>query len=403
MDFFLFLLINATLFIRPAEIVPALLDLPIYQVFILGCLLVSLPAVMEQLSIRSLVERPASACVVGVLASVVLSHLSHFAIDGAVSSGIQFVKVLFYYLLLVGVVNSISRLRFFLVWLLGLIVVLTTLALLQYHGVIDVPALAAYAERQWDETDEETGEAVVLVRLCGAGIYGNPNDLSRILAVGMTLGLYLLGDRGFGLLRFLWAAPIVLCGYALNLTHSRGGLLAFLAGLATLFVERYGRRKAILIGTLVLPAMMILFGGRQTKISTSEGTGQQRIQLWEEGFSLLVHNPLFGIGMDNFAEEVGLVAHNSFVHCYTELGLIGGTFFLGAFYLPVRALHGLGEPGRRSPTPRCNACALPHRDHRGRRRRDADLDEELFPADLHDRRPECGLSPDRGGALGVAD
>ena len=73
MDFFLFLLINATLFIRPAEIVPALLDLPIYQVFILGCLLVSLPAVMEQLSIRSLVERPASACVVGVLASVVLT------------------------------------------------------------------------------------------------------------------------------------------------------------------------------------------------------------------------------------------------------------------------------------------------------------------------------------------
>ncbi len=148
MGFFLFLLVNATLFIRPAEIVPALLDLPIYEVLILGCLLVSLPTVMGQLSIRSLVERPASACVVGVLVSVVLSHLSHFAIDGAVSSGIQFVKVLLYYWLLVGLVNSISRLRFFLVWLLGLIVVLTTLALLQYHSVIDVPALASLAERQ---------------------------------------------------------------------------------------------------------------------------------------------------------------------------------------------------------------------------------------------------------------
>jgi len=96
---------------------------------------------------------------------------------------------------------------------------------------------------------------------------------------------------------------------------------------------------------------MILFGGRQTSISASEGTGQQRIQLWEEGFALFMRNPIFGIGMDNYVEEVGLAAHNSFIHCYTELGFIGGTLFLGAFYLPLRALHGLGKPGAQASDP----------------------------------------------------
>src|SRR5262249_61139737 len=34
-------------------------------------------------------------------------------------------------------------------------------------------------------------------------------------------------------------------------------------------------------------------------------------------------------------------AHNSYVHAYTELGLVGGTFFLGAFYLAFEQLRRL--------------------------------------------------------------
>jgi hypothetical protein len=345
LSFILFLLVNATLFTRPAELIPALLGQPIYEVLILGCLVMSLPAVVGQLSARSLAERPASACVVGVFASAVMSHLSHFAVHEAITSGIEFLKVLLYYLLLVGCLRSFDHVRAFLVWLYLLIVILTALSLCQYHGVVDIPALAAYSERQEGEVDDETGEDLVLVRLCGAGIYNNPNDLSRILVVGMILGPYLLGDRGLGPLRFLLAPFIPVFGYALNLTHSRGGMMALLGSLAALFAAIYGRRKTILLGIVALPILMVLFAGRQTKISASEGTGQQRIQLWEEGFARFVRTPVFGIGMDKLVDEIGLVAHNSFVHCYTELGFVGGTCFLGAFYLPARALHRLGERG----------------------------------------------------------
>ena len=43
--------------------------------------------------------------------------------------------------------------------------------------------------------------------------------------------------------------------------------------------------------------------------------------------------PLFGIGYTEYAEEIGQVAHNSYVHAFTELGLFGGTLFVSAFYL----------------------------------------------------------------------
>jgi len=338
LDFALFILLNATLFLRPAELVPALGELPIYEAVILSCLAVSSSALLGQLRSSALRKSPISACAVGVLFSVVLSHLSHLAIGDAIHSGIVFLKTLLYYLLFVSVIDSFDRLRKFLLWLCFFVVVLASLALLHYHGVISIPALEAYHERQEDMIDEETGEPVVLARLQSVGIYGNPNDLSRILVVGIFLTLYALSERRLGLFRVVLLLPLGLFGHALHLTQSRGGLLSLVAGLIALFQKRYGGRKTLFASVLIIPLVLVVFGGRQTQISTDQGTGHQRIELWNEGFVLFKSAPVFGIGMDRYAQEVGLAAHNSFVHSYVELGFVGGSFFLGMFYLPIRAL-----------------------------------------------------------------
>ena len=57
-------------------------------------------------------------------------------------------------------------------------------------------------------------------------------------------------------------------------------------------------------------------------------------------------SPVFGIGKNRFGEEAGQVAHNSFVHAFTELGPLGGMVFLGAFYLAMRALWTEEEAAR---------------------------------------------------------
>jgi hypothetical protein len=45
----------------------------------------------------------------------------------------------------------------------------------------------------------------------------------------------------------------------------------------------------------------------------------------------------------------GLVAHNSFVHAYTELGIVGGTLFFGMFYFAFLELYRFRYVSREVP------------------------------------------------------
>jgi hypothetical protein len=79
MAFLLFILVNATLFIRPGEVVPDLEGWPIYQWVILSCLVVAYPRVFDQFTRDALVSRPITVCVVGMWVAVVLSNLVRMA------------------------------------------------------------------------------------------------------------------------------------------------------------------------------------------------------------------------------------------------------------------------------------------------------------------------------------
>jgi hypothetical protein len=348
MRFALFILLNAVLFIRPSELVPGLESAQIYEAVILVCLAVNAPGVLHQLTPGSLIHRTRTCCVLGVLVAVALSQFVRGDLHETVVQGTLFLKVVLYYLLLVTVVDSPSKLRHFLGWLAVLILGVTVLALLQHHEVINLPALEAFQQK---EDDLETGDVRSFPRLCGPGIFHDPNDLSVILVVGMMVCLSRLGERGA--LRAAWLVPLGLMGYALTLTHSRGGFLALVAALGSLFVGRFGLRRACVFGAPVLVGLLMVFGGRQTQfdLGNRDDTSQHRIRIWREGLVLLKQSPLFGIGAGRYVEEVGLVAHNSFVHSYTELGFFGGTLFLVAFTGPIGALRRLGRAPAALPQP----------------------------------------------------
>lgn len=346
MDFLLFLLVNATLFIRPGELAEGVANWPIYNVLILATLAVASLKVVPILSLKSLTAEPITTCVVGILAAVFLSHACRLDFWHAREGTIEFAKVVIYYLLIVAVVDSPARFRGFLAALVAFGMVLTSLALAHYHGWIEIPSLAAFADR---EIDAATGEEFMMMRLCSTGIYNDPNDLSMILLVCAGSCAYLAAPRAGGLPKLQWIPPAGLFLYALTLTHSRGGFLALLAGTITLFYARFGGKKAALLACLALPVLFVLFAGRQTNISTSEDTGQDRIQLWVASFQMLRESPLFGIGWNQYHEKsgAGLVAHNSFIHGYGELGFFGGTLFLGAFVYAAYTLHAIRRDDRR--------------------------------------------------------
>ena len=323
MRFNLFLALNAALFIRPAELMPRLEGLPIYNGLILACLAASFSALFVQLARYPLTEQPITVCVLGVFGSAVLSQLYRLNIGEAVATLVELAKVFIYYVLLLTSIDTPERLRKFLGWLVFLTVTLTAAALLHYYELVSIDSVKALMDRDGDD--------VMVKRLASTGIYGDPNDLCIILLIAMGSCLFFMADGKAGPLRLLWGLPLAFCGYALSLTHSRGGFLAMLAGIGVYLFARHGGKKALLLGLLVFPLVLVTFAGRQTKISTSEDTGQDRIRLWSEGLRLFKESPVFGIGYGRYADEVGLVAHNSFVHGFTELGFVGGSCFLGAF------------------------------------------------------------------------
>lgn len=339
--FLLFLVVNATLFVRPAEIIPALLGWQIFLVLILACLGVSFPLVLAQLLPDRLSRRPITLCVLGLLVAVVLSHLSHFRIDfEALDTIFEFAKVVVYYLLFVALVNTPSRLRRFLWYFAIFCAVLATLSVLQYHEVLELPGRATIKSFIFDAS---IGREVAMRRLQSTGIFQDPNDFCLIAVVGLLLCAYWLNNKRASLLRWLWLAPIGVLGYAILLTQSRGGFVALVAGLAVYAWHRFGWMKSLLLGAVFLPAALVVFAGRQTTISAEESTGQSRIQLWSDGLQYVREAPLFGIGANEYGERSGHVAHNSFLHAFAELGLFGGVLFLGAFYVARRSVAALGK------------------------------------------------------------
>ena len=341
MAYFLFLLTTATLFVRPAEIFPSLYALPIYNYLIIACLVVSLPRVLEQLSEQSLIENPITACVVGLLAAVVLSHLSHLFLWGAREAAWDFSKTLIYYLLLVAVLDSHERLRNFLRWLVLLIAVVAGVALLSWYQIVEFPTIKLLKEAM---VNRETGEQFFIGRLQSTGVFSDPNDLAMILVAGVAISLYFLIDRTSGMLRAVYAALILVFAYSVYLTQSRGGFLALLAVLLTYCAAHWGWKRTAMLAAVALPLLLVVFKSRITSFDEGmgEGTGMSRLQLWSAGLALFRQSPLFGIGFGNYAEEVGQVAHNSFVHCFTELGFFGGAMFLGAFGSALVMLYRLG-------------------------------------------------------------
>jgi O-antigen ligase len=318
------------LLVRPTELVESLANAPLYEIPVLCCLALSASHILAQCSGHPLRRAPTTFCVLGLVLAVFLSHLHH-SLSGGLDRVIEFLKVILSYLLIVAVLGTTNRFRQFLVWLLVFILILTALALSQHYEVIDNPALAAHREKA---RDKETGEEVGFhERLSGAGIFGNPNDLARILVVGIALSLYFLDGGAPAVLRPIWLGTIGVFGLALSLTMSRGGLIALAVTLAVLAFARFGTKRGVFLAGVLLAGMVIVVGGRLGDISTSSGTGQQRIQLWSEGLETMRSSPLFGVGMGNYEDITGgLGAHNSFVHAYVELGFFGGTLFFGAVF-----------------------------------------------------------------------
>lgn len=323
--FFMFVLVNAALFVRPNELFPDLGDIQLYMVLILACLVISLPAVLRQLTPNAILSQPVTACMLGLHAAVVFSHVWNGELGYAREMGIDYGKNIIYYLLCVGLLTTPRRMRTFLLWIVVFTFILTVVSVLNFNGIIRIESISTAIEGE---------EYAFYRRMSGMGLYNDPNDLCLILVTAMGICASRLGDRRSSLARLFWLVPIGFFLYAMTLTQSRGGLLGLLAGMMVLFHARFGWKKAVVLMALTLPLVPVLFAGRQTTVAAGEDTFQARVHLWSAGLEAMRTSPLFGIGFGRYQEAAIQVAHNSFVHAFVELGLFGGSMLLGVFIIP---------------------------------------------------------------------
>ena len=344
MSYCLFLLVVVTLFLRPGEIIPGWEGVPFYETIIVAALAASAGSVIRQLSWTALARRPVTVCVLGLLGCTVLSGLRRPETGDVAEAAIAVLKLTALFLLTVANLNTAARLQSFLWFLSGLIAVQTGLGVLVYYEAIEFEAFLPYAERQ------DTGE--VLRRFCGIGFFHDPNEMCVLLVVGLILAAYQLGDRRAGPARFLSLVTIAVCAAAIPLTHSRGGMLAVLAGAGGFVIARFGNRAGLVVLAAVLPGLLVAVGGRMTqfRVDDVDDTSQIRLRAWADGFDTVRQFPLLGVGHRGYVDVTGgMVAHNSFVEMFTELGLIGGALFVTAFAYPAwRAyqLRGKLDPKR---------------------------------------------------------
>jgi putative inorganic carbon (hco3(-)) transporter len=329
------MLATGTVLVRPVDLIPILGQAPIYEWFVTACFIFALPRMLGHL--RLLRENGIATLVLLLVPAVAFSHLVHANTYDARLGGLAMAKACIFFLLVVWLIDSPRKLQTMLSLLMVFILVMTVLALMQYHGVINLAALASVEQRVLDPL---THESKVLIRLCGIGLFSDPNDFSLILVVGMFVCLYGLARPNSGWLTLLLLVPLALLAYALFLTHSRGGLLAMLVGVLAFLQAKLGGRNILPAACLLIPLLLVLSSARQTQVDLDnpEDTFQTRLGLWSESMDAFRSAPVLGIGQGKLVDSIGQVTHNSYLHAYAEMGFFGGTAFVGTFYLVLSGL-----------------------------------------------------------------
>jgi O-antigen ligase len=205
------------------------------------------------------------------------------------------------------------------------------------------------------------------------GVLGDPNSTGAFFVYYtlIFLGFFLCNwrDRRYWLLLI----PFLLCGRAMTLANSRGGIIAFtLATLATLWIRSkwlFVAGLAIVLVGLKFPQYLpetisgrLIYGTVQplpTQVETGDAveqplverldaSAQGRLAIWSAGMRLFLEKPWFGHGYGEFRKKVGYYdpmvgwrdPHSAYLGIAAEMGVFALFFFVLTLLLVLRScLH----------------------------------------------------------------
>ena len=203
-----------------------------------------------------------------------------------------------------------------------------------------------------------------------AGMLANSNDLAMQLILGLPFLLYLALDKHRHLLIRIFAGGVVpVLLYVVLRTGSRAGLIALLGMGVMLFLRSTAtRRVAMFVVAVILAATAPLLlnkdlrdrygtiltgtgGKNMSSVSSSAAESQEtRMELIGQAFVLTAKNPIFGVGMDQFAQASATLSnsrgqaamwhpvHSFLLLVLAETGVPGAIFYTAAVIYCLRAV-----------------------------------------------------------------
>jgi O-antigen ligase len=232
--------------------------------------------------------------------------------------------------------------------------------------------------------------AVVLMRFdvnesdwrLGKLYYYDANDFATFAVAAMPLGVYLARRARSWLGRGLPVIGLIVISAAFVRSGSRGGFLALIAtalfivwSLRAISVAKRIAAVAVVAVVVVVAASDRYWSAMGSILSDSDynKTAESgRLQIWQRGVGYVVHQPIFGVGLDNFQAAEGQLSalasrqqygvgvrwnapHDTFLQVAAELGIPGLVFFVLMIVGAFRDLHPrrypMLDPTRRPPVP----------------------------------------------------
>lgn len=306
------------LYVRPAEVVVSWAGYPVVEV--LAGVAVAVAAFSYLAEPRKFWNLPHDKFVLGVWGAIVVSNLSRGWFGGALLGFTDFLKVAFYYFLIRFAVRTRGQLQGFVRTVIAANVFLAVSGIIQFHTGIGLG-----------------GVPLQQGRIQGSGIFNDPNDLALTLVMVVPFLLDEATDTVRGLAnRVVALACLVPVVCAIFYTNSRGGMLGLGVVLAATAFHRLGRSVGAVAVGVLLAAALAWGPSRLSMLDPAEESAQMRIHAWRAALTMFLSDPLFGVGYDRFTELHERAAHNSFVHTFAELGMLGAFFWVGMFYWLVK-------------------------------------------------------------------
>lgn len=202
-----------------------------------------------------------------------------------------------------------------------------------------------------------TGEIFKMLNRTGSyrtsGITGNANEFAYCLLFVIVAVFYFSRRKLPGALKVLLAAVVGISLIFVLYSGSRKGLLGVLAFIffwwsfcGSKRLSGNPLREYVLLLLLLTTAYFAvsyvmsntLIGKRLEQIDSE--SDRTRIQMYQEGLSMIAEYPLFGVGLDNYRalSSSGLYSHSDYIEVVATTGIAGGIIYYSIYGLIWRRL-----------------------------------------------------------------